>query len=626
MNKFYYIVHRFIMIVILTVIVWACGYVFGGGNYLRSHDYPRPFAAWATQPIENVMYLAGVNGRFGHYLQRRLAAVTNSAPGYRVARWKKMFVTHIATTEWNYQHADSIYAWLIDQTNAKRQAFVWSAESAGISLFAIIAWLIFITWLKATKDRRVLTRQTRRGCLSGHQSIKVAQVPLPTESESCGILAAGVQGTGKTMFINSIVSQARVRGDSGIAIDYNGELSARFARPGDIILNHFHRRGIRWSALNESHNDFEREHLLNLFLPITGADPVHDHFQTAGQVILEPVFRRARTNLDIWRALAERDRLEALVRRTIAERYVSADTRSGGDNMTTLINALRALRYLPALAGADDKTFSIRGFVRQMRAHPGPWIWIIVPEQARRALIPLVPLWVGLAISEVLALPETLMWRFWVVTDELGQLPALADFDAALTNGRKPGLSVVSGVQVLNQIYRIYGEHQAQTILSCFHTKLILCQGNPETAEYFSRYLGEQEMHEMLRGTSSNGSTYTEHVRLKRNVLGSELLHLPKRTGYLTISPYTHAKVRLRIPHKRPQVWAPFEPRQPDSELTAGELYDKEMAEARKSMSKAAVSVIQDPAPYPSATTAKPVTPTGEALDLTALNPIGVKK
>ncbi|MGH8398116.1 MAG: type IV secretion system DNA-binding domain-containing protein [Gammaproteobacteria bacterium] len=532
------------------------------------------------------------------------------------------FQTRTTNSVWDYQHAAVIREWLDDQSIAKQHAIVWASTSAGLCLFFAIAVVLFIGWLRSTKDRRILARQTSRECVTGQTPITIAKVPLPTENESSGTLAVGIQGMGKSLLVSSIVSQARARGDSGIAVDYRGELAAQYARPGDVILNHFDRRGVHWFPPIEARNDIEREHLLNLFLPVTGVNPTHDHFQTAGQIILEPVFRHAHTNLDIWRALAERDRLEALVKRTVAERYISTDTRSGGDNMTTLINALRALRYLPARIGTDDQTFSIRRFVRHTRPHPGPWIWIIVPEEARRALRPLLPLWVGLAISEVLALHETQTARFWVITDELGQLPALAEFDSALTNGRKPGLAVVSGAQTLDQIYSIYGEHQARTILSCFQTKLILTQGSPDTADYFSQCLGEREVHEMLRSTGRNGTVYTEHIRLKRNVLCSELLHLPKRTGYLSISPYPHAKVRLPIPRKRPKVLVPFEPRQPGSEPTAGELYDAEMATAHKNNASPTIAVPQGP----SVSTTPLVIPPRDALDLSAFNSSSARK
>ena len=467
----------------------------------------------------------------------------------------------------------SMAAWLAVVRNAA--IFGGVAAAAVVVLVACLALLIrdLAGSRAATKDRRALTKSTQERRPLGRPQLTIGGVPQPRNLESRHDLFAGVTGAGKSVAAQAIIQQIRGRGDSAVVIDYRGELMQHFWREGDTILNPFDSRSAGWSPCSEVRTDYETEHLLAKFLPLS-ADPTHNHFQMAARQILEPVFRAATNNLDLWRTLTDRDRLEALMAGSVGEWYTGSDTRSAGDNMTTLINAVSALKYLPPDVGRDG--FSIRRWVHQVRQTPGPCMWLTVPRAVRAALRPLLPLWAGLAISAVLELPDSESWKLWLLLDELGQLPPLDELADALTAGRKPGLGVKAGVQGISQLRQNYGHDGAQTLMSCFSTTLILRQADPDSADYFSRKIGDHEVREWhaSEGESAGGEHAThssgraEHVRIKRQVLPAELRALHDLEGYLLMGHHPVARVTLSVPTLPPKVIEPFTPWPPGQEPT----------------------------------------------------------
>ncbi len=146
----------------------------------------------------------------------------------------------------------------------------------------------------------------------------------------------------------------------------------------------------------------------------------------------------------------------------------------------------------------------------------------------------------------------------------------------ALIAGRKPGLAVEAGVQGISQLRQNYGHDGAQTLMSCFSTTLILRQADPDSADYFSRKIGDHEVREWQRSegqstgssNTSNSSGRSEQVRVKRQVLPAELRALPDLEGYLLMGHHPVARVTLPVPALPPKVIEPFTPWLPGQEPT----------------------------------------------------------
>ena len=83
--------------------------------------------------------------------------------------------------------------------------------------------------------------------------------------------------------------------------------------------------------------------------------------------------------------------------------------------------------------------------------------------------------------------------------DEFGVIGTLPDFEATIALARGRGMGFWLGVQSLSQLESVYGRSAAQTILTNCSTKIALSGLDVETAEYFSRSLGQGTIARKIR-------------------------------------------------------------------------------------------------------------------------------
>lgn len=117
-----------------------------------------------------------------------------------------------------------------------------------------------------------------------------------------------------------------------------------------------------------------------------------------------------------------------------------------------------------------------------------------------------------------------------VALDELPTmyLPALTNW---LNENRSDGFCGQIGFQNMNQLERAYGREVARSILTGCNTKFIFNPGEPESAEFFARMLGDEELIIKQRSRSSGkggGSTsISEQERQRKLLEPPQFLKLP---------------------------------------------------------------------------------------------------
>lgn len=179
-----------------------------------------------------------------------------------------------------------------------------------------------------------------------------------------------------------------------------------------------------------------------------------------------------------------------------------------------------------------------------MRAHQGRWLFITYRDDQAALLRLWIATLIDLAIIEGLTLEENPEHRIWYVMDELDSLGCIPSLQAGVTKLRKYGGAVIAGIQTIAQLRSTYGFEQAQTILSCLSTKLILAAGDSETAHYFEKELGQQEVERldtsnsettqgMFSGTTSESVNHRYERKLQSTVLASQIQGLAPLTGFL---------------------------------------------------------------------------------------------
>lgn len=148
-----------------------------------------------------------------------------------------------------------------------------------------------------------------------------------------------------------------------------------------------------------------------------------------------------------------------------------------------------------------------------LRVTPCATYWCLREADIVR-LRPLTSLFFSLLIEELAAgdesgggVPVKLLF------DEFANVGVIPNFETIISLARGRGLSIWIGIQSLGQLESRYGKSNAQTILSNCGTKIALSGLDYETAEYFSRSLGEMTAakpkitrHGLLQATYSHAT------------------------------------------------------------------------------------------------------------------------
>ncbi|OLP17452.1 hypothetical protein BST81_16820 [Leptolyngbya sp. 'hensonii'] len=165
------------------------------------------------------------------------------------------------------------------------------------------------------------------------------------------------------------------------------------------------------------------------------------------------------------------------------------------------------------------------------------------------------------------------------------KLPAIVRW---LNECREYGFCGVLGFQNFTQLEQAYGKETSRAILSGCNTKFIFNPGEQESAEYFSKYIGEEEINYKSKSKSSGrggGSTsVADQDRTRKLFAPEQFLRLPAGTAVI-INPAYANKTEASIPFKRSIKVA-----KQDIEVMgrSGEVWDKVLAKLIKANTKKA--------------------------------------
>ncbi len=397
-------------------------------------------------------------------------------------------------------------------------------------------------------------------------ALHIGCVSIPHAIETQHVLLTGSTGTGKSLALQGLVDTLRARaGNRAVVVDPGGALLARYWRCGDTMLNPLDARSVAWSPLAEMRSAADSDRLSKSLLPDTDGQDAQQ-WQLYAQTLTAAVLQQLRecrgrsTNADLVRLLtvAKSDELEALVSGLPAQTLFDAGAAKMLGSVRAIVGAyLAPYRFLPADAGAE--AWSLRRWVEQGRG----WLWMPVRADLASTLRPLVAAWIGELVSAVLALPADRERRLWLLLDELAALGRVQSLSEALTQGRKFGLCACAGLQTVAQLRAAYGLPGAQTLLSCFSSQLILRAADPETADWGSRLLGDQQLSRRVRsegsGAGGSHSGESEQISIERVVLPSEIAGLADRRGFLKLAgDFPIVRVEIPIPPARAEVCPSF--------------------------------------------------------------------
>jgi len=384
------------------------------------------------------------------------------------------------------------------------------------------------------KQLAKLTRRKPAGC-----QVVLAGVPIPLACEPSHVLLAGSTNTGKSVAIDGLLASALARGDRCIVIDPNGHALARFGRKGDVLLNPFDRRGPGWGLFNEVRKDYDFERLAASVVPDSadaGSQVWHGYARQLLAETMRAMAQNGETSTErllYWLTQASAETLGAFLVGSAA----SGQFESGAEKALASTRFILA-HHLGPYQHLRDGEFSLRTWLESGTGN----LYLPWRQDMLAALKPLISGWVDILMASVLTLPTDHPRPLWLVLDELASLERLSSLEAALTKGRKHGLRVVAGLQSVAQLDALYGQHNANTLRSCFRNLLALgcSSADPATAKVIAEGLGQVEVERTQtthnQGQAGNTKSTTQQRSIDDLVLPSELTALEPLNGYLKLA------------------------------------------------------------------------------------------
>jgi len=406
--------------------------------------------------------------------------------------------------------------------------------------------------------RKMLKREKSRFDIGG--------VPVPIEQETRSFLFAGSPGSGKSQAMMRALDALEKAGARAILADPSGIFCERYfsERRGDVILNPYDARCVSWSPLAEIESIRDIPALAKSLIPDTEGEGKFwsENAQKFLEAIIQYCYKEGLANREIYKFIRSTpiEQLREILRDTPAEVFLHPGNERMFESVrSSTATALDALQWLDPRAGRD--AFSIRKHVAEEK--PG-WIFLTYEQQHLSSLQRMICACLDVASLALLRLRPNLNRRFIFALDELPLLGKVESLPRLLTNGRKHGSVAFVGLQTISQLQESYGKSTAQTMLACLGSWLVLKVSDVDTADFMSRYIGEQEIERFTESvgktkswvepTSRNSDSLQQQILRQRALLASELQRLRDLIGYFSLAGLRQVvRVKLTLVHERTQ-------------------------------------------------------------------------
>ncbi|MEN8237373.1 MAG: type IV conjugative transfer system coupling protein TraD [Pseudomonadota bacterium] len=431
---------------------------------------------------------------------------------------------------------------------------VWHNSILGLWIGGVIGLLAVIFF--AYRGREQSQQRTERGtALVSVQQLKkmirrrkqasdlqLDGLPLIKDKETSHQILTGTTGAGKSNALHKLLPQIRKRGNRAIIVDLTGEFVSRYYdETTDFILNPFDARHQAWSPWQECTTEAQYDALASAIIPSgQTSDPF---WENSARIILATALRK----FEKMQAPSPEALYQLLTKAPIAEyQQFFAGTeatpltsqeaeKTTASIRSTLLANLVGLKYL------RDKqaSFSIRQWVSQ--DDQNSWLFLSARPDQRQTLKSLMTAWMDTSINALMTLPPDSNRRVWLILDELPALHRLPSLEMALAESRKYGGCVVAGFQSIPQLTTVYGTSSAQTLLDLFNTQIFFRNTDPNTTEWISKVLGEQETQEIKENLSYGANTVRDGVSLSQQerkksvVLPTEVANLQDLQCYVKL-------------------------------------------------------------------------------------------
>ncbi|HEY6451660.1 MAG TPA: type IV secretion system DNA-binding domain-containing protein [Steroidobacteraceae bacterium] len=409
-------------------------------------------------------------------------------------------------------------------------------------------------------DRRHSTPIAGTAGIARELELSLANQPIPRSDESKHFKLIGTTGTGKSTAIAQLLGTALARGDRAVIADPDGGYLRRFydAGRGDVILNPFDQRSVKWDLFGEIQQPYDVEQLARALLPDN--EPGDRSWRGYARTFLTAVTRQAhsagiREVGELYRLLviAPTAELRTLTGGTPAQPFLEEHNSRMFDSIRSVTSS--AVASLEHIAQQSGPSFSVRNWIRRGDQESRGVLFIPYRASQIAALRSTVSAWMRIAIFEAMAGPECDQ-RLWFVIDELDALGHIDGLKDALARVRKFGGRCIIGFQSVAQVAGTYGAGDAHTIVeNCGNTLILRCSASEGggTSRFASTLIGQREVLRTMESRSRRPGefigavTRSENLSIEPAVMDSEIEQLPDLAGYLKLASGARW-LRVRLP------------------------------------------------------------------------------
>lgn len=378
----------------------------------------------------------------------------------------------------------------------------------------------------------------------------LADVALPNKSMVMGLAVSGAQGTGKSLVLHDMISQAKKKDVRLFVNDPAGEFWIAHGKPenGDVFFNPALLGGVSWSIFKELVYEYDSDVLAYAFLPKRESKGNGDFFDDAARSLFSAILRRlaelgAENSSEIARAFfdLEEDELAALVAGTAAADAVSSDAKG----MRAGVMASAAI-HMSGIAMMAPGSWNFRDFLDQPRGN----IYFVGDDAKFRAVKRLMFATAFEIIKDRDVKHRDIKYLF--VLDEYPILGDI-DIDRHLAEKRKFGVGVFLGMQAETQLVTLMGEPRADTTMGVIGTTLQLRTPDAKAQKRAEAKFGAQNLRivaesqtlAIAEAKDSLGINKTQQE--KALIMAAKFGMLEDLTGYLSvIGGFPSAKVNYR--------------------------------------------------------------------------------
>lgn len=226
-----------------------------------------------------------------------------------------------------------------------------------------------------------------------------------------------------------------------------------------------------------------------------------------------------------------------------------------------LTNYAKSLRYLQGLDKEGKPEFSIREWMTDAQ-YDSSWLFISTTARHRKAVRPLISMWLSLATLLLQSMGENSDRRVWFVGDEIASLQKIPEFNETLAEARKFGGCFVLGIQNIPQLVHIYGREMAKAILDLLNTRAYGRSPSAEVAKMVEEELGHQRRREAREQNSYGLDQVRDGISISKDKVNEpivdydQIMKMPNLRFYVRL-PGEYPVVKLNLKYRRQKKYHP---------------------------------------------------------------------